>query len=781
MQFRRFAVTAALVAFFIPNAIRSADVLTQHNDPARTGANLSENILKPASVNVNGFGKLFDLPVDSFIYSQPLVVTGLQIGDRTRNVVFTATEHNTLYAFDADTGEELWKKNFGPSMPTPSAHFVNVGGNTPYHDLNPEIGITSTPVIDRSTGTLYFTSFIQTSITADPFVTFHHHLHAVDLTDGSEKFGGPVEIQGCVTSAVALKINAGTIHRGRHVVNPEQCFNPLQEMQRPGLLLVKPADAVAQVILAFASHGDYQPYYGWVMSYQADNIQKRLGIWVSSTDNSSEGNGAGIWQAGMGPALDESGNLYVMVGNGFFDGQTSFAESFLRFSTAGGTIAMTDSFTPCNQSSLDGMDEDVGSSGPLLLINPNMNPRPHYVTGAGKQGRLYLLNKENLGGFKACVPAACGPPNPQQCDPQVAQEFQAVRSPTQETHHIHGSPVTWVSPVRGPVVYLWGENDHLRAYPLELAGSDWRYQTFAGGPPAWAVSVASSPAQPWDPGKSYMTGGMLSISANGDHDAILWATTPTNNDANARTSPGILRAYDANDLSKELWNSYQNVAQDDFGNYAKFTPVTVANGKVYVPTFSGHLSVYGLLTRTVTPARLNLIQNGGFENGTTGWSGTAGRFASEINYPFYGKRNGVLCTTQPFDATNTSDICSPTHPPAPLNSRLSQTVTAPAAGHYTLHALCGTNILPNNFWLGPGEVQLGVSVNGRQVANRVITPSVGYQSYEIDFDAAQGQQIEIWYAAPGVKTTGPVEISKLITLDAWAVIDEVELFGPEGK
>src|SRR5262249_5444650 len=179
---------------------RTAAVLTQHNDAARTGANLYETVLSPATVNKDRFGKLFDVPVDGLIYAQPLVVSGLAIKGRTRNVVCVATEHNSLYIIDGDTGEVLWMKNYGPSMPTPNAILPAVANNSPYHDLNPEHGITSTPVIDQETRTIYFTTFLQRSAPVSPWVTFHHYLHAVDLVSGAEKFGGPTEIEACIFS-----------------------------------------------------------------------------------------------------------------------------------------------------------------------------------------------------------------------------------------------------------------------------------------------------------------------------------------------------------------------------------------------------------------------------------------------------------------------------------------------------------------------------------------------------------------------------------------------------
>lgn len=770
------------------------DVLTQHNNTARTGANLRETILTRANVNSQQFGKLYDVPVDGFIYAQPLVVTDLFINGQVRNVVFVATEHNSLYALDADKNEQIWKQNYGPSMPTPSVYLSSGGSNGPYGDLVPEIGITSTPVIDKETRTLYFTTFEQRPEQVAPFVTFHHSLHAVDLADGSGKMGGPVEVEVCKTSPKAVAIQQGKIHGGRHTVNTQMCLEPMQHLQRPAVLLVKPPGALGQIILAFGSHADYPVFHGWVVSFQADNIRKQLGAWVSNLDNAPSGSGGGIWQGGMGPALDDQYNFYVMVGNGPVDHDTAFGDSFLRFSTAQNTITRTDFFTPCNEEFLDAHDMDVGSSGPLLLIDSALTPAPNYVVGGGKQGRIYVLNKDQLGGFSKCFLL--------DMDRQIPQEFAAVRTlPLVHSQHIHGSPVYWKSAQRGPLIYVWGESDLLRAYPLtynaggfslwvflknllhllwpwgthEASESGWH---FNAEPDSWATGAQTSPAQPWTELRWMMTGGMLSLTANGDHDGIVWATTPYNNDANAFAVPGILRAYNADDLRQELWNSYQDLARDDFGNFAKFTPATIANGKVYVATLSGHLSVYGLRPYSPRSVPVNLVQNPGFESGAEPWTTTTpGHFFVQLNFPYYGKASGVLCTALQQGAEPT--VC----PKAEslyesADAVLSQTIAATGTGQYRLSARCATNIPSKNLWITPGSVSLAVHVDGRSAGEQTIRASAGYQVYTLDFQAAKGQQIEILYSAPAAKINGSVQRA-LIRPEAWAVIDDVSLTPPQ--
>jgi outer membrane protein assembly factor BamB len=753
---------------------QDVDVLTQHNDAARTGANLRETILTKANVRTATFGKLFDIPVQGQVYAQPLVVTKLNIGGRSRTVLYVATAHNMVYAFDGDTGEELWSRNVGPSMPTPSTFFPSSGGAVPYRDMTPEIGITATPVIDRDTNTMYFTSFEQRNAAS---VTWHHMLHAVDLATGDEKYSGPVEIDACLDSPVAIDVHHGKVHRGRHAITAQVCFDPFQHLQRPALLLAKRPGALGQVIMAFASHADYPVFRGWVLSYQADNLTKQLGAWVSNTDNSPDGNGAGIWQSGMGPAMDEQGNFFFMTGNGAQDGKTAFGESFLRFSTDNNTIKLSGYFTACNKAGLDKVDEDLGSSGPLLIDDSSLAPRPGLVIGGGKQGRIYVFNKDGLPGG----PATCKPDG---TDPGVPQEFQATfATPGIHSQHIHGTPVyrraaacsgTSMTAC-GPVIYVWGETDVLRAYPLTQSNGQWRFNP---KPPAWAMGKETSPLQPWTDQRWMMTGGMLSISAYGEKDAIVWATTPLNGDANSKAVPGILHAYDADDLQNELWNSYQDPEKDDFGNYSKFTPVTVANGKVYVPTFSNRISVYGLRRRVDAPVRVNLVMNNSFEDGSSMWTAAGDRFTVQPSYAYSGKASGMLCVTVGSEIKalfHKPDVCPASLLGKPARAeRISQVVTAPKSGRYTVTARCATNILSNNPHITDGAVELGVLLNGRLMNKQTVAANSGYLTYSVDFDASQSDKIEVWYSAPKAKIDGPRQRS-LITPEAWAVIDDVRL------
>jgi len=321
-------------ALRLPQA-QAVNVLMQHNDLARTGANTSETILTPANVNTNTFGKLFANSVDGQVYAQPLYVENLSISSKLHNVVFVCTENNSVYAFDADAGGiTYWHTNLG----------------TPYTsscgDLTPVVGITGTPVIDLNSGTLY----VDTKLSAGPA----HKLHALDITTGSEKFGGPVTI-------AASNFSAAVQH------------------QRPGLLLLN-----GVVYVAFGSHCDQGSYHGFVLGYNATNLTQTAAFNVTPA-----GSMGAVWSGGMAPAADASGNIYIMTGNGTFSGNTNFdlSESMIKLN---GSLAVQDYATPGNWSSLNAGDTDLGSGGVVLLPT-------HYAVGMGKDGNFYLADTANMG------------------------------------------------------------------------------------------------------------------------------------------------------------------------------------------------------------------------------------------------------------------------------------------------------------------------------------------------------------------------------------------------
>jgi hypothetical protein len=517
--------------------VAQVSVLMQHNDISRTGQNLNETVLNTSNVNVGGFGKLFWRTVDGLIYAQPLYVQNLNLQGKTRNVVYVATEHNSVYAFDADDPTQvapLWQVNFGPTVPSQDICIITGDtnpGDCPYLDINPEIGITSTPAIDPAAGIIYVVA--KTKRASDS--TYHFNLHALSLTSGAEQLGGPVEITGQVPGSGAGS-SGGTL-----------AFNPTFHLQRPGLLLMN-----GVLYLGFGSVGDIGTFHGWIFAYNATTLQQEAIL--CTTPNGSDG---GLWATGQGLVGDSSGNVYAMTGNGDFNANTSgkdYGDSFLKISTASG-LSVADYFTPSNQASLFSGDVDLGSGGPVAL------PGTTLLVGIGKDKLFRVVDSTNMGHFNSGF------------DNDV-QQF------TVGTNSYFGSPVYWDSPNNGPVVYLWGPKDFLKAF--KLAGGT--FQTT----PATQSTIQNS--------TGFSNSAPMSISANNNlvGGGILWAAASFAGLATGPSVPGILRAFDATNLGTELWDSKQDAARDDVGLYAKFNPPTVANGKVYLGTFSGQLQVYGL-------------------------------------------------------------------------------------------------------------------------------------------------------------------------------------------
>ena len=527
--------------------LSAADVTvwTQRYDNSRTGANLAETALTTSNVNASTFGKVFTAPVDGSIYAQPLYVPGLTIAGATHNVVYVATMENSLYAIDADTGGQLWRLNYGTPVPSGDVQCCCT-------DITGNIGIESTPVIDTATGTMYL---VSRNKNADG--TYHQWLRAIDIATGADKFGSPHEIAA---------VNSGIV------------FDAKIHNQRPALTLSN-----GTVYIAWASHNDCGDYHGWVMGFEAANVANLQYSYLTTTNGFALG---GVWMSGQGLTVDGSNNLYMITGNGLYDGGTNFGDSILKL---GANLTLSDWFTPSNQASLASADQDLGSAGILGL------PGTNYMVGGGKDGRLFLLDSANLGKFNSSVD-------------QVVQKFQAVALNGSSTH-IHGSPVYWNSPVNGPTVYVWGENDKGRGYK------------FTGSSFATTAATTTTNVAP-----SGMPGGILSVSANGSTagSGILWANLPYNQNANNQVVPGVLRAYDASNLSNELWNTRQNLSRDDYGNFAKFCAPIVANGHVYMATFSNKLVAYGLITPTAPPAPSGLAASPGDSQVILSWTATSG-------------------------------------------------------------------------------------------------------------------------------------------------------------
>lgn len=530
----RIAACCAVAA--LSAAWPQVSVTTYHNDNARTGQNLHELILTPANVNSSQFGRQFVQPVDGYIYAQPLYVPNVSIGGVNHNVVFVATEHDSVYAFDADSktgasANPLWHASF---INPPAVTSVNAD-SAGCADLVPEIGISGTPVIDTSTGTLYVVA------NTDENGQFFQRLHALDITTGNEKFGGPVVITATVP---------GT---GDGSSNGLITFDPLKQNQRPGLLLRK-----GVVYIASASHCDLGPYHAWVFAYNAANLQQ-LAVW-NSTPNGGLG---GVWQSGGAPAADATG-IFFATGNGTFDmntGGVDAGDTIVKVAApSGGKLPLLSYFTPFNQDLLAEGDVDLGSGGVLLLPDlPASAAHPHLLVQGGKEGTLYLVDRHSLGGYNSTTD-------------QVVQELSYA------TGGIWGMPAYWNN-----MVYYGGTNDNLKAFSFNANNS----------------GLLSSSAVSYSPESFPFPGPTPSISASGSANGIVWAIQT---DAYGSSGPAILHAYDATNLANELYNSTQNASRDTPGPAVKFAAATVVHGRVYVGTET-QLAVYGLLKPTAaTPS-----------------------------------------------------------------------------------------------------------------------------------------------------------------------------------
>src|SRR2546425_7780060 len=522
-----------------PTNPQSVAVLTQHNDNTRSGWNDHETALTTSNVNVRQFGAVFTLPVDDQVDAQPLVVGHVSVGGGDHNVVYIATVNNTLYAYDGDNGELYWQRSFtAPGMrPARNPDMTGACGGT-YTNFSGNIGIVGTPVIDsargRGRGTMYF---VARSTTGSTFV---QSLHAVNIVDGSEIAGSPTRITATYSG------------NGDGSVNGVIAFDAQRQNQRQGLTLVN-----GVVYVTFASHCDWGPYHGWILGYDAATLQQQ--VVYNATPNGYAG---GMWQSGTGMAADAQGSLYVVTGNGTV-GDTADptspknrGESALKLTPSGSTLQVASYFTPQDYQALNDSDLDYGTMGGFLIPNSL-----YFLTG-GKDGNLYLLNKDAMGGY---VPSA-----------NQVQQVVALGS----SANMHCQAAYYKGSAK-EFIYVWPENEPLHAIPFDPASNrmDPQGQILAGGG-----------------GPTGQSGAVLSVSSNGSKDGtgILWAFYAVTGDAESLVSPRILRAFDANDVTRELWNNQQNAARDGAGNYAKFSSPTIANGHVYLPTFSNRVVVYGL-------------------------------------------------------------------------------------------------------------------------------------------------------------------------------------------
>lgn len=530
------ALPALLLLNLGSQAQAAQPVLQRGYDANVSGANLSETALNTSNVSVNTFGELFTLPVDDVIFAQPLYVPNVAIaGQGTHNVIYVVTMSDSLYAFDADTGGELWSENFATSVGEMPVNFDNFSiAGAGKNNIIGNMGILSTPVIDPSTNVLYLVACTLENN------TMAYRLHAVDITSGNEVHAPGELITGS--------------YRG-------VTFNPAASTQRTSLVL-----ADNQVVFGFGAIEAEQPNegVGWVMAYSKSTLQQS-GVFATEPGT----NGAGVWQSGRPPAVDSQGYVYVFTGNAYgngYDGSTSFSETALKLNPGGG-LSLIDWFTPSAWSTMDANDQDLSSSGPLLI------PGTSLLAGGGKTGILYVLNSGNMGTYNAA-------------------DSQVVQKDSISAHGLNGGPVYWQrsSANGGPVLYNWSGSDTLKAFTFN--GSQ-----FATSP----TQQAAGPTPSWP-------GGFLALSANGSQpgSGVVWGTVVTSGSLGGNPpAPGALYAFDAGNLGNELWDTTQNPGRDGFGDIGKFVPPLVANGKVYLATWSSQVVVYGLLS-TVSVSQTSL-------------------------------------------------------------------------------------------------------------------------------------------------------------------------------
>jgi len=523
-----FWIAAVIIAFSA--VVCATDVVTYHNDNARTGQNLKETILTLSNVNSSHFGRLFSMPVDGKIDAEPLYLSSVSIpGQGTHNVLYVVTEHDSVFAFDADTGAKLWQVSVLQSGESPS-------DDRKCGNITPEIGISGTPVIDRSSGphgTIYLVAMTEESTG-----NYHQRIHALDITTGSEEFGGP-------TIVAARYPGTGDNRKGKYVY-----FDPAQYKERAGLLLLN-----GVIYTGWASHCDYRPYTGWIIGYSKSTL--KLTSVMNVTPNGSEGS---IWMGGAGLASDGK-NIYFLDANGTFDTTLDsngfpingdYGNGFIKLSTNGNKVHVADYFntwdTAQQSTQQSTKDKDLGSGGALVL--PDMkdanNQTWHLAIGAGKDSNIYIVNRDNMGKF-----------NPNN-DDALYQEIDGALP-----GGVFGMPAYF-----NGSVYYGPEGGKLLQFQFSQA------------------KLAATPASSTTATFPY-PGTIPSISANRTQNGIVWAIE-------SRYAKDILHAYDATNLQHELYNSNQAGARDHFGNASHFGTPLVVNGKVYVGTDT-NVTAFGLL------------------------------------------------------------------------------------------------------------------------------------------------------------------------------------------
>ena len=498
-----YSVNASVSIVNAPNG--TVSMLTYHNDDVRDGVNANETVLNTSNVNSQTFGKLFALPVDAQVYAQPLYLPNLTVGGVRHNVVFVATENDTVYAYDADglSDSPLWKDH----LATPLQISDDDG-------IKPLLGITATPVIDTSTGTIY----VLTDGTESGHKVFR--LHALDVASGNEKFGGPVVVTGTYPGNGWDSVNG-------EITLETNCY------QRNGLAL-DPASNAIYISFGHCSHG-------WILAYDKATLQQTAILNVTP-----DGAGGGLW--GGTPAIDDStGDLYLITGVDIGDPAPDYNDSAMRLQAS--DLSVLDYFKPSNEPVLRGNDADFGSGSPIIMPE-NPSPYPHELIGGGKDGRIFVMNRDDMGEYQT-----------------VDHVIQEVQTGTQQYDNIFSTPTLWNN-----TIYYHCAQDVVKAY-------------------SWDPSTGMISTDPIFQGTVVYGGhgATSSLSANGTTDGILWEINTTN----SGSGPAVLYAYDPTNLATELYNSSQAGNRDVAGVAVKFTVPTIADGHVYIGTYT-EVDVYGL-------------------------------------------------------------------------------------------------------------------------------------------------------------------------------------------
>jgi hypothetical protein len=516
------ATSTAATLTVNPLSASGTDVTTYHNDNARTSQNITETKLTPANLNWTTFGLLRNIAVDGKVDAEPLYLSQLSVAGGVYNVLFIATEHDSVYAFDSDTGAQLWKVSMLGSSEVPS----DIRG---CNQVSPEIGVTSTPVIDRKAGAHGIMYVVAMSKKGS---TYFQRLHALDVTTGAELLGGPGTIQ-------ATYPGTGDNSSGGQVV-----FDPAQYKERAGLLLLN-----GVVYTSWASHCDIGLYTGWIIGYSAASLTQ-----TSVLNLIPNGGGGAIWQSGGGPAADPQGNIYALVGNGTFETtldvnsfpiSQDYGNAFVKVSTNGGTLQVADYFNMSTTLGESTADTDLGSGGPMVLPDLNYGTAStlHLAVGAGKDGHIYVVDRTNMGKFHSS-------------SNNIYQDL-----PGAVPNGVWGVPAYFNS-----TVYYCDRGGTLKSFSISNG--------MLSGTPAHTATSFTYP------------GALPSVSANGNSNGIVWVIE--------NTSPAVLRAYSASDLTHELYNSDQAAnSRDHFGNGNKFITPMIADGKVFAAT-TNSVAVFGL-------------------------------------------------------------------------------------------------------------------------------------------------------------------------------------------